>query len=132
MPVFAIDLENVRTTDRMIKATMYYPDDPEKRQHHFDLYRSASVTRNLPQDGWHDLGDIFVPIKNSLINLRAHMYPETRQRLEKGKIAGGILVLIKQLQDHGVEESANKAGSLGFPVVTIVLNINTLPWIVDF
>jgi hypothetical protein len=109
MPVLDIDLDNVETTDRTIKALMFYPDAPEKRQQYFDLYQGISVTRRqLPARG-DDLADALVPASNALGYLHARTRSETTMRLERGKIAGGILVLIKQLKDHVGAESANKA-----------------------
>jgi hypothetical protein len=111
MPVFDIDLENVETTDRKIKAVMLYPDDPEQRQNWFALYQTSSTAktkRSQISNSSVDEGIEYLEIVRS--QLHSFTYPETRKRLESGRIAGGILVLIKQLNDQGAEEpGVNKA-----------------------
>jgi hypothetical protein len=109
MPVLDIDLDNVETTDRTIKALMLYPDDPVGRQNFFDLYQASSMTRQRRTGGNAGADDAFVHYQHVQSRLHALTCSDTTRQLERGKIAGGVLVLIKQMRDHGGEESTNKA-----------------------
>jgi hypothetical protein len=105
MPILDIDLQDIATTYFKIKAVMLYPDDTEEQQIYVRLHQGLHATQK-PGQGAQGLAMLDSAL---LKDLYGRKEPEMRTRHEQGRLAGGILVLIKQLQDHDVEESVNKA-----------------------
>lgn len=105
MPVLDINLEEIATTLFKIQAVMLYPDDPEERQRYVRLHQGLHATQK-PQQRAPEYASLDRTLLKDLYKLKE---PERQKRHAQGRIAGGILVLIKQLQDHDVEEGVNKA-----------------------
>jgi hypothetical protein len=97
-------LEKIETTLFKIQAVMLYPGDPDERQCYVRLRQGLHTTQKPGQyaKGLEGLDSTF----KEFYTLKE---PEMQKRYAQGRLAGGILVLIKQLQDHAVEEGVNKA-----------------------
>jgi len=105
MPFLDINLEEIETAFFKIKAVMLYPDHPEERQRYVCLHQGLRAAQK-PGQSAKEFAACVSPLLKELYALKE---PEMRKRFERGRIAGGILVLIRQLQDHAIEEGVHKA-----------------------
>jgi hypothetical protein len=105
MPIFDMDLQDISTTYFTIKAVMLYPESAEEQQIYVRLHQELYATQKPGQGATGP-----ATLDRALFkDLYGRKVSDMQTRHDQGRLAGAILVLIKQLQDHGIEEGVNKA-----------------------